>query len=71
MSTQPPKLTVRLPLLTRDKINVIGDNLGKNQTESIISAVNLADLVLQELAKGKVLVIRDEQTGVSERVFLV
>ena len=71
MSTQPPKLTVRLPFLTRDKINVIGDNLGKNQTESIISAVNLADLVLQELAKGKVLVIRDEQTGVSERVFLV
>lgn len=71
MSAEPPKLTVRLPFITRDKINLIGDNLGKNQTESIITAVNLTDLVLDQISKGKVLMLHDEKTGVSERVFLV
>lgn len=71
MSAEPPKLTVRLPFITRDKINLIGDSLGKNQTESIITAVNLTDLVLDQISKGKVLMLHDEKTGVSERVFLV
>lgn len=71
MSTEPPKLTVRLPFITRDKMNAIGEALGKNQTESIITAVNLADLVLKEISSGKVLMIHDEKTGVSQRILLV
>jgi hypoxanthine phosphoribosyltransferase len=64
-------VTMRLPNTTIEKITFIEKTLGNNKTQSVITAINLAFLILQEQAKGKKVVIIDEKTDQKESIHFV
>lgn len=71
MSNDSIKVTVRLPEVIVEKNKENGKLMGKNQTDSIVMAVNLTAIVLSAHAQGKKILIHDEATGKSEVVVFI